>query len=155
MRFALVASTSGTGQIEVFKHRAAELGLTETVLWTGRLSKEDMVSFYADIDVAVSTHRNEGFGIWVLEALAVGTPIVSVNEGGIRDSLEGCPAGVLVDGGPGQMADAVIKILQNPAEHARMSKAGPRWTAERFSWERMVDDYFRFFQSLVEIPGRA
>jgi glycosyltransferase involved in cell wall biosynthesis len=154
-RFALVASASGTGQIEVFKQRAAELGLTEAVLWTGRLSKDDMLSFYADIDVAVSTHRNEGFGIWVLEALAVGTPIVSVNEGGIRDSLEGCPAGVLVDGGPGHMADAVIKILQNPAEHARMSKAGPQWTAERFSRERMVNDYFRLFQSLVETPGRA
>jgi glycosyltransferase involved in cell wall biosynthesis len=154
-RFALVASQSSTGQIEVFKQRAAELGLTEAVLWTGRLSKEDMLSFYADIDVAVSTHRNEGFGIWVLEALAVGTPIVSVNEGGIRDSLEGCPAGVLVDGGPGPMAAAVIKILKDPSQHARMAVAGPRWTAERFSRDRMVDDYFRFFQSLVERPGRA
>ena len=154
-RFALVASATSTGQIEVFKPRAAALGLTEAVLWAGRLSKEDMLSFYADIDVAVSTHRNEGFGIWVLEALAVGTPIVSVNEGGIRDSLEGCPAGVLVDGGPEHMAAAVIKILKNPSQHATMAVAGPHWTAERFSRDRMVDDYFRFFQSLVETPGRA
>ena len=112
-RFALVASATSTGQIEVFKQRAAELGLTEAVLWAGRLSKEDMLSFYADIDVAVSTHRNEGFGIWVLEALAVGTPIVSVNEGGIRDSLEGCPAGVLVDNGPATMASEVVRILKD------------------------------------------
>lgn len=153
-RFALVASQSGTGQIEVFKQRAAELGLTEAVLWTGRLSKEEMLSFYADIDVAISTHRNEGFGIWVLEALAVGTPIVSVNEGGIRDSLESCPAGVLVDGGPEHMAAAVVKILKNPAEHQRMAEAGPRWTADRFGRQRMIDDYFRFFQSLVKKPGR-
>ena len=153
-RFALVASGTGIGQIEVFKRRAAELGLTEAVLWTGRLSKEDMLSFYADIDVAVSTHRNEGFGIWVLEALAVGTPVVSVNEGGIRDSLEGCPAGVLVDGGPGPMAAAVLKILKNPSQHARMAEAGPRWTAERFSRERMIDDYFRFFQALVKNTER-
>ena len=147
-RFALVASESGTGQIEVFKQRATELGLTDAILWTGRLSKENMLSFYADIDVAVSTHRNEGFGIWVLEALAVGTPIVSVNEGGIRDSLEGCPAGVLVDGGPERMADAVINILKDPAGHKRMAEAGPRWTAERFSRGRMIEDYFGFFQSL-------
>jgi glycosyltransferase involved in cell wall biosynthesis len=151
-RFALVASASGTGQIDVFKQRAAELGLTEAVLWTGRLSKEDMLSFYADIDVAVSTHRNEGFGIWVLEALAVGTPMVSVNEGGIRDSLEGCPAGVLVDGGPEHMAAAVIEILKNPSQHAGMAGAGPKWTAERYSRERMIDDYFRFFQSLAVMP---
>jgi glycosyltransferase involved in cell wall biosynthesis len=148
-RFALVASQVGTGHIEVFKRRAAELGLTDAVLWTGRLNREEMLSFYADIDLAVSTHRNEGFGIWVLEALAVGTPIVSVNEGGIRDSLEECPAGALVDGRPEEMAEAVIRVLNNPELHAAMSAAGPRWTAERFSRERMIDDYYRFFQSLV------
>jgi glycosyltransferase involved in cell wall biosynthesis len=153
-RFALVGSENGTDPVEAFKRRAEELGLTQAVLWTGRLSKEEMLSFYADIDVAVSTHRNEGFGIWVLEALAVGTPVVSVNEGGIRDSLEGCPAGVLVDGGPERMAAAVIKILKNPAEHARMAEAGPRWTAERFSRQRMIDDYFRFFQSLAKKTER-
>jgi glycosyltransferase involved in cell wall biosynthesis len=147
--FALVASESGTGQIEVFKQRAAKLGLTEAILWTGRLSKEDMLSFYADIDIAVSTHRNEGFGIWVLEALAVGTPIVSVNEGGIRDSLEGCPSGVLVDNGPETMAAEVIRILKDSSLYVRMASAGPRWTADRFSRGRMIDDYFRFFQSLL------
>jgi glycosyltransferase involved in cell wall biosynthesis len=152
-RFALVASQSGTGQIEVFRQRAAELGLTEAVLWTGRLSKDDMRSFYADIDLAVSTHRNEGFGIWVLEALAVGTPVVSVNEGGILDSLEDCPAGVLVDGGPERMAAEVIRILKNESQRASMADAGPRWTAERYSRQRMTDDYFRFFQSLNR--GRA
>jgi glycosyltransferase involved in cell wall biosynthesis len=160
-RFALVASESGTGQIAVFKRRAAELGLTDSILWAGRLSKEDMLSFYADIDLAVSTHRNEGFGIWVLEALAVGAPVVSVNEGGIRDSLEGCPAGVLVDGGPETMAAEVVRILKNSGLRASMAEAGPRWTAERFSRQRMTDDYFRFFQSLTVAahgsinPGRV
>jgi len=154
-RFALVGSENGTGPVEAFKQRAEELGLTQAILWTGRLSKEDMLSFYADINVAVSTHRNEGFGIWVLEALAVGTPVVSVNEGGIRDSLEGCPAGVLVDGGPERMAAEVIRILKNESLRASMADAGPRWTAERYSRQRMTDDYFRFFQSLAVMPKSA
>jgi glycosyltransferase involved in cell wall biosynthesis len=152
-RFALVASESGSGQIKVFKRRASELGLADAILWTGRLSKEDMLSFYADIDIAVSTHRNEGFGIWVLEALAVGTPVVSVNEGGIRDSLEGCPAGALIDGGHENMAARVITILKDAALHARMAGSGQQWTAERFSRERMIDDYFKFFQSLLGTRG--
>ncbi len=148
-RFALAASEKDTEQTHLFKRRAAALGLTDAVLWTGRLSKEDMLSFYADIDLAVSTHRNEGFGIWVLEALATGTPVVSVNAGGIRDSLEGCPAGVLVDGGPEEMAVEVIKILKDPSLRGGMSEAGPRWTAGRFSKERMVDDYYRFFEDVL------
>jgi glycosyltransferase involved in cell wall biosynthesis len=149
-RFALVASERNSAPLESFKRRAAELGLTDALVWTGRLAKEDMPSFYADIDIAVSTHRNEGFGIWVLEALAMGTPVVSVNAGGIRDTLEGCPAGVLVDGGPRGMADAVIRVLKDPSQKTRMAAAGPVWVASRFSRERMVTDYFSFFASLVK-----
>ncbi len=156
-RFALVAVDSGAAHVEAFKKRAAMLGLTDAVLWTGRLSKEDMLSFYADIDIAVSTHRNEGFGIWVLEALAVGTPVVSVNEGGIRDSLEGCPAGALVDGGPDRMAESVLRVLRDPNLKKQMAEAGPRWTAERYRRERMVDDYYRFFRGLIApaLSGRG
>ena len=152
-RFALVASERGVTQIEAFKQRAEQLRLADAVIWTGRLSKEDMPSFYADIDVAVSTHPNEGFGIWVLEALAAGTPVVSVNAGGIRDSLEGCPAGVLVNGGPQEMADAVVRILKDASFRAMMADAGPRWIEERFSRKRMVDDYFRFFRALRVSEG--
>jgi glycosyltransferase involved in cell wall biosynthesis len=153
VRFALVASETGGSEIEAFKRRAAGLGLADAVLWTGRLPKEEMPSFYADIDVAISTHRNEGFGIWVLEALASGTPVVSVNAGGIRDSLEGCPAGVLVDKGPEAMAAAVLRILKNPEIKSRMSEAGPLWVSERFSRERMVEDYYDYFASLL--PQRS
>lgn len=147
-RFAIVGLESGYAEVDVFKRKATELGVSDAVLWVGRLTKDDMLRFYADVDISVSTHRNEGFGIWVLEALAMGTPVVSVNDGGIRDSLEGCPAGTLVNGGPSEMAAAVIRILKDDSLRAEMSKAGPRWIADRFSKERMIEDYLRFFESL-------
>jgi glycosyltransferase involved in cell wall biosynthesis len=149
-RFALVANENKLKLAEAaFKDRAAALGLIDSILWIGRLSKDDMLSFYADIDIAVSTHRNEGFGIWVLEAMAMGTPVVSINEGGIRDSLENCPAGVLVDGGAQEMTQEIIRILKDKAVCRRMSEAGPRWVQERFGLDRMVEDYLRFFKSLL------
>lgn len=148
-RYLLAASETGIGQVRQFKDRVHELGFADAVLWTGRLSKDEMLSFYADIDIAVSTHRNEGFGIWVLEALAMGKPAVAFNGGGIRDSLEGCPAGVLVDGGAKNLAAEVLAILRDPARRARMAKEGPRWTAERYGTERMVEDYLRFFETIV------
>jgi glycosyltransferase involved in cell wall biosynthesis len=147
-RFALVAVDAGSPEVEIFKRRADELGLRDAVLWAGRLSKEEMLCFYADVDIAVSTHRNEGFGIWVLEALAMGTPVISVNAGGVRDSLEGCPAGMLVDGGPSEMAAAVIRLLSDTSQRQKMAEAGPRWVATRFSKERMIEDYLRLFDSL-------
>jgi glycosyltransferase involved in cell wall biosynthesis len=149
VKYALVASETGIEQIREFKDRSVELGLSDAILWVGRLSKGDMLSFYADIDIALSTHRNEGFGIWVLEALAMGKPVVAFNQGGIRDSLEQCPAGVLVNGGAHEMAAAVVGILKNEAEWQEMSAAGRMWVTEKFSRDRMVNDYYRFFESLT------
>ncbi len=151
-RFALVASDSGIGQVREFKDRAALLGLSEAVLWTGRLSKEEMLSFYADIDVAVCTHRNEGFGIWILEALSMGTPVIAFDAGGVRDSLEGCAAGKLVSGSD-DMAAEVTSVLTNETLRQRMSDAGPQWTRERFARERMVEDYYNFFNAIIAKKG--
>ena len=147
-RFALVAEDTGSPLIQTFKDRAAVLGLADAVLWTGRLSKADMMSFYADIDLAVSTHRNEGFGIWALESMAMGRPVVAYNAGGIRDAIEG-PAGILVDGGPQEMAKEVVRLLNDRPRLASMSGAGPRWIRERFSRERMIEDYMRYFEALL------
>ena len=151
-RYALVGSYIGITQIEAFKDRAAELGLTHALLWIGRLSREEMISFYADVDIVVGTYRNEGFGIWVLEALAMGKPVVAFNAGGIRDSLEDCPAGVLVDGGAKEMAAEIVRIMKDKALSATMAEAGPRWVKEKFSRERMVGDYYRFFESIKREP---
>ncbi len=147
-RFAIVGLESGYADVDNFKRRADELGLTDAVLWVGRLAKDDMLRFYVDVDIAVSTHRNEGFGIWVLEALAMGTPVVAFDEGGIRDSLEGCLAGMLVCGGAHEMAKQVVPVLKDAELQKRMSDAGQQWVAERFSKERMVADYLRFFETL-------
>jgi glycosyltransferase involved in cell wall biosynthesis len=150
VRYLLLTPLAPIPQFQAFKDRAASLGLTDDILWLDTLRKEEMPSYYADIDIAISTFRNEGFGLWIAEALAMGTPVVAFDGGGVRDSLEGCPAGVLVKNGAQEMAAEVVRILKDREVRRRMSEAGPQWVAERFSRERMVEVYFRFFDSLVK-----
>jgi glycosyltransferase involved in cell wall biosynthesis len=150
IRYLLLTPMAPIPQLQAFKDRAARLGVTDDILWLDTLRKEDMPSYYADIDIAISTFRNEGFGLWVVEALAMGTPVVAFDGGGVRDSLEGCPAGVLVRNGAEEMAAEVVRILKDREVRRRMAEAGPQWVAERFSRERMVDEYFRSFDSLVK-----
>ncbi len=149
VRYLLLTPLAPMPQLQKFKDRAAELGISDSILWLDTLPKGDMPSYYADIDIAISTFRNEGFGLWVVEALAMGTPVVAFDGGGVRDSLEGCPAGVLVKHGAREMAAEVVRILKDKEVRRRMSEAGPPWVAERFSRERMVDEYYRFFESQV------
>jgi glycosyltransferase involved in cell wall biosynthesis len=149
VRYALVASDTDAEYVEKFKRRAADLGIADALIWTGRLSKEQMHAFYAGMDIVVSTHRNEGFGIWVLEALAMGVPVVAFAEGGILDSLEGCPAGILIRNGIQEMADEVVRLLKDKEVRNAMSEDGPRWVMERFSLERMINEYYDLFRLLV------
>lgn len=150
VRYAIVGTKPDNHLTRAFEARAATLGLQDAVLWPGRLAKEDMLAFYADIDLAVSTYRNEGFGIWILEAMAMGKPVVSYNAGGIRDSLEGSPAGRLVNGGPGEMAEVISGLLhERERQRLFMTEAAPQWVRERFDRQRMIDDYERYFRSLL------
>jgi glycosyltransferase involved in cell wall biosynthesis len=148
VRYLLLTPLADMPQLREFRKRAAALGVTDSILWLDALPKGDMPAYYADIDVAVSTFRNEGFGIWVIEALAMGTPVVAFNEGGIRDALEGCPAGILVSGGAHEMATHIKQLLQDKKLRKRMSTGGPHWVAERFNRNRMIEEYFRFFDAL-------
>ncbi len=150
VRYLLLTPMAHMPQLQAFKERAAALGVTESLLWLDTIPKGDMPSYYADIDIAISTFRNEGFGLWVVEALAMGTPVVAFDGGGVRDSLEGCPAGVLVKNGAREMASEVVRILKDGEVRRRMSEAGPQWAAERFSRERMAEEYHHFFDSLVK-----
>ncbi|MEK6744580.1 MAG: glycosyltransferase family 4 protein [Nitrospirota bacterium] len=148
--YAIVGLPKQNELLRDFNTRMQTLGLTDAVLWPGRLEKDDMLSFYADLDLAVSTYRNEGFGIWILEAMAMGRPVVSFNAGGIRDSLEGSPAGTLVDGEAKEMAACIAGLLQDDQRRSAMAIAGPQWVYDRFDRQRMIDDYVRYFSSLVK-----
>jgi glycosyltransferase involved in cell wall biosynthesis len=149
VRFAVVGKEEENELSRAFRGRASALGLEDAVLRPGRLTKEEMAAFYADIDLAVSTYRNEGFGIWILEAMAMGRPVVAYNAGGIRDSLEGSPSGLLVDGGPDRMAAAVGDLLEDPDRLRTMGASAPAWVQEKFRRERMISDYERFFRDLI------
>jgi len=148
VRYLLLTPMADIPQLREFKVRARRLDLLGSILWLDTVPKGDMPSYFADLDLAISTFRNEGFGIWVVEALAMGTPVVAFDEGGVRDSLENCPAGVLIKNGAREMAVEVIRILKDPGTRKAMSDAGPRWVAEHFSTERMVNDYYLFLGTL-------
>ncbi|HEX9852062.1 MAG TPA: glycosyltransferase family 4 protein, partial [Woeseiaceae bacterium] len=83
VRYLLLTPMDPMPQLQEFKERAAALGVTDSILWLDTIPKADMPSYYADIDLAISTFRNEGFGLWVVEALAMGTPVVAFDEGGV------------------------------------------------------------------------
>ncbi|TGD71002.1 glycosyltransferase [Mangrovimicrobium sediminis] len=94
--------------------RAAELGIAGDLSFLGHRS--DMAELYAVASVVCNLSQHaEPFGRTVIEALAVGTPVVAWNEGGPAESLrESLPAGLVTKGDMDALAAAVSGFLAAP-----------------------------------------
>lgn len=79
------------------ERKAAELGVTNRVVFTGYVSEEEKLDLYSLADVYVMPSRGEGFGIVFLEAMACGLPVIGSIRDGSREALLDGRLGLLVD----------------------------------------------------------
>lgn len=146
---ALVGDNNDPGLVGPVEDRIRALGLTERVVFTGRVPRADIPAIFYDSDLAVTTHRNEGFGIVHLEALAAGTPVVCYDSGGMVDILKGEQVGRIVAGGVGEFAAALDELLQDAALRHRLGRNGWELVRRRYSVEAMADRYQQYYQKLL------
>lgn len=126
--------------------RRKALGLDEVVALPGHVEHPEAV--VARARVMVQPSRSEGFGSSVLEALALGVPVVASDTGGLPESLA-AGGGLLVPAAdPGALAGAVARVLDDPALHERLSGDG-RAAADGFSAARLVSRTLDVYRSLA------
>jgi glycosyltransferase involved in cell wall biosynthesis len=116
-----------------------ELGLEGSVKLLGFVTDEEKVSLLRRSWLQVITSSKEGWGITNMEAAACGTPSVSSDVPGLRDSVVHGETGLLVPHGDVQaLAAALGALLGDEATRERMA-ARARSFAERFSWDAAAD----------------
>ncbi len=126
--------------------RIASLGLGGIVHLLGHVPRAEAVTRAADVMVAAP--RAEGLGVSILEALAVETPVVATDVGGIPEILAG-GAGVLVPGGsPADLAGAVVRILTDEDECRALVRRGTERVAQ-FSDALMARAVASVYRSLT------
>ena len=148
---AFVGNNKDRALVEPLEARARELGVERHMVFTGLVPRERIGDVFYDMDLSVTTHRNEGFGIVHLESLAVGTPVVAYNEGGFVDIFKGEEVGVLVDGGTADFATATIDLLKDDARRFAMGRAGYELVERRYSVQAMGRTYLQFYRQLLGI----
>lgn len=129
----------------------ATLNLKDAVQLTGRVSDDELKSWYARADIFALPSQNigwkfEGFGLSLLEASAAGLPVIGSRDCGAEDAIEDGVTGFLVSqqNAEAGLADALLKLLGNPELRASMGAAG-RERAFRMTWnataEQLVEVY--------------
>ena len=123
--------------------RAAALGLDERVRFTG--PRDDVAEQMAAMDVLLCTSSHESFGRVLVEAMAVGTPVVAAPVGGIPDVIDHGRTGLLAPDAEG-LAAAVQRVLEDPALAARLAAAAQEEVRRRFdaaAVTRRIEDLYR------------
>ena len=123
---------------------AASLGVTNRVRFLGAKPHEELPDLLAAANVMVLPTKSEGLAnVWV-EALACGTPVVTMNVGGAPDVIDRPAAGRLVSRDPGAIASAVTELLAAPPAQDEV-RAG----ALRFTWEANSAALFEHLNSIA------
>ncbi len=133
----------GTGlERERLRQLAAEAGVADAVLFAGFVPEADLPAYYAACDCFILCSRQigtdvEGAGIASLEASASGRPVLAGRSGGTDEHVVHGETGLLVDPtDPEAVAEAVLAVMENPAEALRLGRQGRRMVEERFVWEK-------------------
>jgi len=129
------------------ERQAARLGLEGRVRFLGFSS--DVRDAIAAADAALSSARTEGLGIAVLEAMAMGRPVVALPTGGITEIVKDGETGWLAHGsGAAALARAMEDACRTPAERDRRGARARTFVAQRYSLAAMRAGYEAVYASL-------
>jgi glycosyltransferase involved in cell wall biosynthesis len=121
------------GSLKSAQKRAQELNLE--IVFTGKLSKKDWIELSKGYDVFINTTHFDNMPVSIVEAMALGMPIVSTNVGGIPFLLNDHNDALLVpDNDVNKMVDAVVEIIENPELTANFTM-NSRKKAEHYDWQ--------------------
>jgi glycosyltransferase involved in cell wall biosynthesis len=123
----------------VIEEKIQELKLTEQVRLVGH--QDQIPEWLALMDAFVlASYANEGVPQALLQALAVGKPVVATRTGGIPEVIVPEETGLLVPPRDSQaLAQAMSRLLQDSPLREKLSQQGPQMVASRYSLEQMAD----------------
>lgn len=142
LMLALVGS--GGGACRELRDLAAQLGVSDHVVFCGEVPHSQMHAYYESARVLCLPSREEPFGIVLLEAGAFRCPIVATSVGGIPEILtDGVNARLVPPDDPSELAAQLERLLDDRRECARLSGALFEHVGTRFSWETAHRAYVR------------
>lgn len=128
---------------------AAELGVTDSVEFPGLV--QDVPNLLAGAALYVQASHQEGLPNAVLEAMAAGLPVVATRVSGHEDVVDHDKTGLLVPpDAPQQLADAMQKLLDNPALRKQMGEAGRQVIESNYSLLAVTDRLLHLYGGPAE-----
>ena len=148
----------GVGDLtEQLKQQAAAVNDGAEIIFTGKLSPEDLANEYKTANVftlpAIVDHKGdtEGLGVVLIEAMELGLPIVASNVGGIPDVVVDGESGILVpEKDPVALADAFKCLEADPTLIQKLLAGARKRIEECFTWDGIIERQIEVYKRLQQ-----
>jgi glycosyltransferase involved in cell wall biosynthesis len=135
---------------------ADTLKIRDITTFLGWVANRDLPQYFRSCAVSVIPSLEEGFGIPAAEAMGCEAPVVASDAGGLPEVVEDGVTGFVVPKGNAEaLAEAIDKLLSDPAMRERMGKAGRQRAVARFDWMRAAERFEGLYQQLLTRPGSS
>ncbi|RLC30012.1 MAG: glycosyltransferase family 1 protein, partial [Deltaproteobacteria bacterium] len=125
-----------------------KLGIGRLITFTGRVSNEEFVRHYARATVAVVPSVYEGFGLPAGEAMACRVPVISTSGGALPEVVG--DAGIIVPPeNPDALAQAIVKIFDNPGLARELGQKGYERVHRHFTWEKAARKTAEVYREVI------
>jgi glycosyltransferase involved in cell wall biosynthesis len=126
-------------------------GALHDVEFCPNLDRAAKLGFYRSLSVfSVPALYGEAFGLYVLEALAAGVPVVQPRHAAFPELIQATGGGVLCEpGDPKALAEAIESLLSNRILATGLGEAGRKAVQEKFGIERMARDVVELFEQVL------
>ena len=146
----------GVGDLtEQLKQQAATVNDGAEIIFTGKLSPEDLANEYKTANVftlpAIVDHKGdtEGLGVVLIEAMELGLPIVASNVGGIPDVVVDGESGILVpEKDPAALADAFKRLEADPTLIQKLLAGARNRIDKCFTWDGIIERQVEVYKRL-------
>ena len=141
----------GSGSDETnLKNRVASLELMDNVKFMGWLERDQAMEIIVNSDIMVvpTGEAQEGFGLAIIEALALETPLVC-SDIPIFHEVAGESALMFSTGDSQSLSDAIVDVFENSSTAEIRSKQGKQRVIDKFTVNVMVDAYINLYNTLL------
>ena len=124
------------------------LNVSDQVIFPGRIERSQIPYYLKAADCFILNSGYEGFPHIILEAMAVGTPVIASNIGGSKELIENNINGILIEkDNIKQIQSAIVRLISD-TNFCRNIVRNARQTAARFSWQKTATQTIALLQNL-------
>ena len=153
-QFVLVGEGKDGETLGELKRLAGELGIADKTHFPGYRS--DLLPVYSAFDLFVLSSRREGLPNSILEAMALGVPVVTTDVAGAKELVvDGQTGYVSRQGDVAGITRSLVALIESESLRKRMSRAGRERVEQKFSFNARLQRIESLYEQILRVTGRA